>query len=86
MSDAGRPRRRSGKKSSGLTQRAPRNQGDEAKGPHAGIVAPVVKTNVWLYEDEASALNIRALNEGRSSSSVAREAVRHFLGIKKRTP
>jgi hypothetical protein len=84
MSDAGRPRQRSGKKSSG--PRTPRHRSDEAKGRHARIVAPVVKTTIWLIEDEVRALNIRALSEGRSSSSVAREAVRHFLGIRRRSP
>jgi hypothetical protein len=69
------------KDSSGLAAKAPRNRGGEGERAPRGVAGQVVKRTIWLYEDEARVLRIRALKCGRSESSVTREAVRRFLGI-----
>lgn len=73
--------RRPRKQSSRLATKVPRDRNDMAAERRVGVAAPVVKMTLWLNDGEARALRLRALHDNRSESSLAREAVKRFLGI-----
>jgi len=60
---------------------APRDSDPKLRQEKAGITEGGVKKTIWLDEDEAEALRLRAFQERRSESSLVREAVRKLLGI-----
>jgi hypothetical protein len=50
--------------------------------PERGLTQTGAKKTIWFHEDEAEALRLRAFKDRRSESSIVREAVRAYLGIK----
>jgi hypothetical protein len=38
-----------------------------------------VRKSIWLFSDEAEALNLKASKERRSQSAIVREAIRRFV-------
>lgn len=40
-----------------------------------------VKKSLWLHQDEAEALRLRAFEDRRSEASIMREALRRILDI-----
>jgi hypothetical protein len=41
----------------------------------------LVRKTIWLHEDEAEALRLKAFNDRRSESEIVREALRSFLDV-----
>ncbi len=46
-----------------------------------GLMKTGVKKSLWLHQDEAEALRVRAFEERRSEASIMREALRRLLDI-----
>ena len=57
----------------------------ERKGPRGGTPtvseSGMVRKTIWLHEDEAEALRLRAFEARRGESEIVREALRCFLKI-----
>ncbi len=47
----------------------------------SGLTKTGVKKTLWLHEDEAESLRIRAFQERRSEASIIREALRRYLSL-----
>ncbi len=58
-----------------MSKDTPRDPGD------GGLMKTGVKKSVWLHQDEAEALRLRAFQERRSEASIVREALRRLLEI-----